>query len=351
MLTTGSHYQLVRPPTSVGVEFKAIAVGSLTSDEIRYAIDQACHQRFPLDKPSLFRVRLFTGLRNTADDQLGLISRCCMLDADLTPEDSKDSGASEDSDARARRTRRGDVAFNVLVLSCDAIIADFWSMTLLLDDLRTLYQSASTSETGQYVLPATPFTYLDYTSYQHAQLSGDLGKQLWAFWQNQLAGALPVLLLPVDKPRPAVMSFSAGTRSFRIPRNLTAGLKDLANQQATTLYTTLLAAFEAFLFRYTHQEDIVIGSVLSCRDDSETHRIMGPFSNPVVFRARMTGNPIFRQYLDDVRRNVIQVRAHQEFPLALLLEKLGLAGDLAKADRAPLFQVMFIFGKSAEWSE
>jgi amino acid adenylation domain-containing protein/thioester reductase-like protein len=228
--------------------------------------------------------------------------------------------------------------FNVLVIVADQTIADFCSLTSLLDDLRIVYQSKHVSDT--FALPPLSLDYFAFTQFQLAYLQGEEGTLLWKFWQQQLGGVLPVLELPVDRPRPAVMTCSAASRSFVISNAVLTEAKSVSQQEGTTLRTTLLAAFLTLLHRYTHQDDIVVGTPIPGRSEPESQRSIGPFANMLAVRSRFDGNPQFRTFLRSVRQQLIQVRAHQDFPLGLLVHKLQIQPDQS---RSPIFQAVFTF--------
>lgn len=230
---------------------------------------------------------------------------------------------------------------DVLLLVAHHIIVDLWSMGLLMQDLGELY-SAETN-----AAPPTPAPHAaDYTKYIYRQrelLDGAAGERLSHFWQKELAGAVPVLRLRTDKPRPAMQTYRGAAETLRLDARLTGQLKNLSRSQHATLYTLLLAAFQNLLYRYTGQEDFSVGTPTSGRDAAEFARTVGYFVNPVVLRARPTGETPFIKFLDEVRRTVLAAFAHQEYPFELLVSKLQPERDPA---RSPLFQVMFAFNQA-----
>jgi amino acid adenylation domain-containing protein len=156
-----------------------------------------------------------------------------------------------------------------------------------------------------------------------------------AYWKQQLAGTPPLFPLPTDRPRGAGQNFRGSTQSFVLSQELTSNLNLLSKQQDVSLFTTLLAAFDTLLYRYTGTDDIVVGSPIVNHDDySEV------FVNAVVLRTNMSGNPSFQKLLGQVRKVVLVAEAHQDLPFEILVEELQLQRDLGYS---PLFQVMFAF--------
>jgi amino acid adenylation domain-containing protein len=230
---------------------------------------------------------------------------------------------------------------HILLLAMHHIVADFWSLSILLHELGTLYR---TEKEG---IPATlaPLTlqYIDYSLWQAEMLASPEGERLWAYWQKQLAGELPVLNLLTDRPRPPIQTYRGASVHFKLNADLTQRLKVLGSIHGATLYMTLLAAFQVLLYRYTGQEDFLVGSPTVGRSRAEFARLVGYFVNPVVLRANFAGNPTFSTYLEQVRQTVLAAFEHQDYPFPLLVEQLQ---PIREPSQSPLFQIMFILQKA-----
>jgi amino acid adenylation domain-containing protein len=227
---------------------------------------------------------------------------------------------------------------HVLLLAVHHIVADFWSLAVLIHELGRLY----TTDQGESVvaLSEPELLYTDYVRWQTAMLSQAPGERLWNFWQQQLAGPLPVLNLPTDRPRPATQTYRGGSHAFTLGPALSQQIAGLSEQRGLTLYMTLLATFQVLLHRYTGQDDLLIGSTTAGRSRAKLSQLVGYFVNPIVLRANCAGNPSFADYLRRVRQTVLDAFAHQDYPFALLVERLQPERD---PSRSPLFQVMFSF--------
>lgn len=229
---------------------------------------------------------------------------------------------------------------HVLLLAVHHIVVDFWSLAILLDELGTLYPA---ERAGTPVsLPPLALRYADYVDWQAAMLASPRGERLWAYWQERLAAPLPVLELKTDKPRPAIPTYRGASHDFTIDAHLSSGLRALAKASGATLYMVLLAAFQVVLAHHAGQDDLLVGSPMLGRSRAEFESIVGLFTNPVVLRANLSGNPTFRAFLDQVRHTVLSALEHQDYPTVLLVERLRLPRDLS---RPPLCQVMFVLDK------
>ncbi|MBC8449436.1 MAG: amino acid adenylation domain-containing protein, partial [Chloroflexi bacterium] len=227
---------------------------------------------------------------------------------------------------------------HVLILPLHHIIADGWSIGVLLRELATLYTAFSAGQPSP--LPELPIQYADYTAWQRETLQGSFLEQEVAYWRQQLAGAPPVLELPADRPRPAVQTYHGKRRRFTLPKTLSDAVRTLSRAAGVTPFMTLLAAFQTLLYRYTGQEDIVVGTPIAGRSQSETQDLIGFFANTLVLRADLSGNPTFRELLAQVRSVALGAYEHQELPFEKLVADLQPARNMS---HSPLFQVLFVF--------
>ncbi|MHC5747769.1 MAG: non-ribosomal peptide synthetase [Nostoc sp.] len=232
---------------------------------------------------------------------------------------------------------RLDEAEYVALLTMHHIISDAWSTGILIRELSILYEAFSTSEPSP--LPELPIQYADFAVWQRQWLQGEVLDAQLSHWRKQLSGNLPVLQLPTDYPRPRVQTFRGARQSFSLPTELTEALKALSQKEEVTLFMTLLAAFKTLLYRYTSQEDILVGSPIANRNRMETELLIGFFVNTLVLRTDLSGNPTFREFLRRVRQVTWDAYDHQDLPFEKLVEELQLERDLSYS---PLFQVKFM---------
>lgn len=226
---------------------------------------------------------------------------------------------------------------HVLLITAHHIILDLWSVAQLMEELAALYRAERSGRTAQLQPPSA--NYSQFVEWQKQMLVGDRGQELWSYWSRQLAGELPILELPTDFVRPRTQTYSGACSRFSINAELAARLKKLSQDLGVTLYMTLLAAFEVLLHRYSGQEEILVGSPTAGRTRSNFASTVGYLVNPVVLRNRISAASSFEHFLrSDVRKSVLEALQHQDYPFALLTEKLEPVRD---PGRSPLFQAMF----------
>ncbi len=187
-------------------------------------------------------------------------------------------------------------------------------------------------------LPELPIQYADFAVWQRNWLQGKVLDSQLSYWKKQLAKAPPLLELPTDRPRPAVQTFHGARQYLHLPKSLSGALNALSRREGVTLFMTLLAAFKTLLYRYTGQDDIVVGSPIANRNRREIEGLIGFFVNTLVLRTDLSGNPTFRELLGRVHGVALGAYAHQDLPFEKLVEELKPDRDLS---RNPLFQVMF----------
>jgi amino acid adenylation domain-containing protein len=226
---------------------------------------------------------------------------------------------------------------HLLILNMHHIISDGWSIGVLTTELSTLYRAAVAGEPSP--LPELPIQYADFAAWQHRLLQGEALERQIGYWRKHLEGAPATSELPVDRPRPAVQRFHGLTYSFSLPARLSRALREMSQREDATLFMTMLAAFKALVFRFTGQEDLVVGAGIANRTRIETEPLIGFFVNTLAMRTSLAGNPTFRELLHRVRDTALGAYAHQDLPFEKLVEELRPQRDLS---RNPLVQLAFV---------
>ncbi len=224
----------------------------------------------------------------------------------------------------------------VFLLTFHHIVADGWSMGVLLRELGALYPAIAAGRPSP--LPDLPIQYADFSAWQRRWLQGDILEAQLDYWRRQLAGDLAPLDLPADRPRPPVQTWRGASVPFALGRDETEGLRALAQRTGATLFMTLLAAFQILLHRLTGREDVTAGSPVAGLGSAEAEPLIGLFTNMLVLRTDLSGRPSFAEALRRVREVTLGALFHQELPFERLVEELKPERDLS---RPPLFQVMF----------
>ncbi|AKT41192.1 non-ribosomal peptide synthetase [Chondromyces crocatus] len=232
---------------------------------------------------------------------------------------------------------RLDEASHVLLLVTHHSIADGWSMGVFVREIATLYDAFLAGNPSP--LPELPIQVADFAFWQQGWLESERLKQQLAHWREKLAGCPPVLELPTDKPRPAVLQSWGARHPFSLSRPLADALLGLGQREGATLFMTLLAAFDVLLARYSGQKDIVVGSPIANRTRPEMEGLIGFFVNTLVLRAQILGELTFRGLLAQVRQTTLDAYANQDLPFEKLVEELQPARSMS---HTPLFQVVFV---------
>ncbi|MDI5888445.1 non-ribosomal peptide synthetase [Flavobacterium yafengii] len=218
------------------------------------------------------------------------------------------------------------------------IITDGWSMDILIKEMLELYNSFCSKQKSS--LQPLRIQYKDYAAWQQERLMGDYLNEHKKYWLKQFEGTLPILELQGDRVRPVNKTYRGGAVNLRIPTQLTQKLKSFAHKHDSTLFMSLLAGVNALLYRYTQQEDIVIGSSIIGRDHADLENQIGFYVNTLAFRTRFSGNDNFIDLLSNVREVTLGGYKHQIFPFDELVKELNLKRD---ASRNVLFDVMVLF--------
>ncbi|OAI57219.1 hypothetical protein AYO50_00285 [Acidobacteria bacterium SCGC AG-212-P17] len=230
---------------------------------------------------------------------------------------------------------RFDSQDHVLVFNMHHSISDGWSVGVLVREVSAIYNNFSIGQPSP--LPELEIQYADFSAWQRELLSGSALENQLEYWKRKLAGIEP-LMLPIDKPRPAMQRQDGATQRVTMPIGLTESLMNLGRKQGATLYMVLLAAFQTLLCRYTRQYDIAVGSPIAGRSRSEFEPLIGNFINTLVMRSDLSSDPDVAGLLQQVKETTLEADANQDVPFEKLVEVLLPQRDLS---RSPLFQVLF----------
>ncbi len=226
---------------------------------------------------------------------------------------------------------------HVLSLAVHHIVFDAWSMMVFLQELQQFYTKYSLEENVQP--KELLIQYADYAAWQHERLESEHIQSQLSYWEKKLKGVPSVIPLPMNRPRPKVQTFQGKRLYFTLPEKLIEELRTLSRKEDATVYMTLLAVWKTLLYRYTGQEDIVVGSPAAGRN-LETENLIGFFVNTLAMRTNLSGNLHFREVLRRVRKTALQAYDNQEIPFEMIVDALQLERN---PGFAPLCQVKFIY--------
>ncbi|UUC47540.1 non-ribosomal peptide synthase/polyketide synthase [Pseudomonas citronellolis] len=285
----GEPRQLIHPRLALAIEQRKLAPGT---DEaaLRALVEAEAHRPFDLRNGPLLRVLL---LESQAEDR-------------------------------------------VLVLTLQHIVADGWSLQVLVEELLQAYAARSAGQAPRFA--ELPIQYADYAAWQRQWLAAGEGERQLTYWCERLGGEQPLLELPGDRPRPSQRSQRGRRLRIALPAGLEQALGQLAQAEGSTLFMLLLASFQALLHRYSGQADIRVGVPIANRNRLETEGLIGFFVNTQVLRAEVDPQTSFRSLLGQVRQAVVEAQGHQDLPFEQLVDALQPERSLG---HAPLFQVLY----------
>lgn len=223
----------------------------------------------------------------------------------------------------------------LILISTHHIIADGWSMNVLLNEVLTLYKAYQQKQPN----PLSPLQihFKDYVAWHNKRLQGEGLTKLSSFWAQYLEGALSLIELPFDKKRPEKPAFNGATIDFNLEENLTTKIDSLIKENKTTLFTALLTMVKLLLYRYSGQNDLIVGIPIASRDRKELENQIGFYINTTALRTKFTAEDSVKTLLQKTGKNMLEVQQHSLYPFNLLMEDLENNGNLSGNN---LFNVM-----------
>ncbi|WP_434744192.1 non-ribosomal peptide synthetase/type I polyketide synthase [Streptomyces sp. A-14] len=225
----------------------------------------------------------------------------------------------------------------IIMKAVHHIVSDAISTFTFIEELLAIYEALRRNQEPQ--LPPVEARYLDFLNQQNTFLAGPEAAGMLDYWRSHLPAEVPLLDLPVDKPRPAVQTHNGASEFFVLDDALSARVHALARTHGVTPFMVLLSAYYLLLHRYSGQDHIVVGSPVTGRTRQDFASVYGYFVNPLPLHADLSEDPSVAELLQQVRRTVLGGLDNQEYPFVLLVEKLGLQHD---PSRSAVFQAMFI---------
>jgi hypothetical protein len=189
---------------------------------------------------------------------------------------------------------------------------------LFFQELERLYAANGQIELAG--LPELPVQYPDYAAWQRQRMAGKFLETSRNYWREQLGDLPPALELPADKMRPRLPSGRGAVHDFRLTGKIASGLRELAREEGTTLFTVMLAAFQVWLHRYTGQTDLIVGAPVADRERPEVQALLGYFLNTLPIRTRLEGSRNFREVVQQVRATLLVAFEHSDLPFEQMVE-------------------------------
>ena len=217
-------------------------------------------------------------------------------------------------------------------------VTDRWSGAIFEQETGVLYEAFAKGKPSP--LPPLPIQYADYALWQRSLAESEIYRKQAAYWKRRLAGAPFVLEVPADFPRPPIQNFRGARVYTRYSKRLLEALRDLSRREGVTMFTLALAAYKALLYRYTNQENVLVGTTFANRNRPELQNMVGYLLNLIVLSTDLSGNPTFRELLQRERVTVLEGFANQDLPFGKLVQELRPTQD---ASRNPIVQHSLIY--------
>jgi len=227
---------------------------------------------------------------------------------------------------------------DVILLNVDHLIIDAWSLRRSFGELKKLYAAELQGNNAE--LEPLKTDYREFVESESNMIDGPESGRLWDYWKRKLGGELPLLRLPSSKPRPAVLVARGECIPLALNPQLSREVRRVAREYQATPYAFLLAAFQVLLHVYTGQEDIIVGTSASGRENPRWSDLVGYFVNLLPMRCDLSGNPRFAEHLERTRDTVLEAIDYGAFPFPLMVERLRIRRNL---ERSPVFQAFFNF--------
>jgi amino acid adenylation domain-containing protein len=234
---------------------------------------------------------------------------------------------------------------HLMVAVMHHIASDGWSRSVLVKEIVELYDSFNSGR--PFELPTLELQYCDFAIWQRKALREVVLEQKLNYWKEKLL-AVPSLQLPTDFKRPSIWNASGDTETDQINKLLTKQLRALSQDNRSTLFMTLLAAFKVLLFRHSSQTDVCVGTPIAGRDQKELENLIGFFVNTLALRTEFTAEMPFAELLEKVRKTTLEAYEHQDIPFEKVVDEVVTERDIS---RNPLFQVMFVMLNTPEIPE
>lgn len=227
---------------------------------------------------------------------------------------------------------------HLLIIVIHHIIFDGWSIMIFLREICQLYEAYVTGLAN----PLTDLTiqYHDFAHWQNQLMQAGQFQEAEDYWVNKLAGELPILNLPTDYPRPAEKSYEGSSIIFDIPKDVSDQVKMLSKKSGATLFATMLTFFEILLYKYTHQEEFVIGTPSANRPNDQLWNLIGFFVNTFALRHQVMREDSYVSLMERVKKDLLESYRYKDYPFTELVSKLNLHRDLS---RSAVFDVMYVF--------
>lgn len=263
------------------------------------------------------------------------------LDAELKDLTLKPFDLSRGPLIRAGIYRTGDERYT-LAIAMHHIIADGWSVGIMIDELTSFYTAHAQGKESS--LEPLRIQYRDFAAWQAQKLRDDSLAESRRYWIEKLSGATP-LDLPLDYPRPQIKTYNGDVERFTLDAGIYRKLSEYTRESGASMFMVLLAAYKVLLSKYSGQEDITVGTAIAGRDHPDLDDQIGFYVNILALRDSIGPDESFADVLNKVRSTATDAYAHQTYPFDKLIDELGVERETG---RSPLFDVFLVMQNNEE---
>ncbi|MBC8096412.1 MAG: amino acid adenylation domain-containing protein, partial [Akkermansiaceae bacterium] len=217
-------------------------------------------------------------------------------------------------------------------------ISDGWSLTILFQELEALYEAFTDGKPAP-AFPPLPLQYADFAAWKRQQMQGAVLEQELKFWKEKLKGAPDAIALPADHAETQLLNQRAGREILFLSKPTADAIGQVSHRQGSTAFVVLTAALAAALEKWTHQRDLVLGTVVAGRNRREMEDVIGCFMNFLPIRTRLSGGETGQELLAKVQAAVLEAQEHQDCPFEKIVEAVN---PERRTNQNPLYNVALL---------
>jgi amino acid adenylation domain-containing protein len=225
----------------------------------------------------------------------------------------------------------------ILVCVMHHIVSDGLSMEVFIEELLQLYKAHK----NNFALDLKPLRiqYKDFAAWQNEQLSDESLNTHKEYWLEKFSGELPILNLQRNKNRPKIKTYNGDALTINIGTETVQNFKNVLHEENLTLFMGLVSMVNVLIYKYTNQEDIILGTTITGRNHADLEGQIGCFINVLPLRSQFSQNDSLTDIFRIVKKLTQEAYEHQDYPFDKLVSDLNLTHDIS---RNPLFDATVV---------
>ena len=231
----------------------------------------------------------------------------------------------------------------VLILSLHHIVADAWSMGIILKEMCAFYEAEMEGRKAR--LEELAVQYADYAVWQRERMKGEWLEGELRYWREKLGVGAEVSEVETDRARPGVQKHRGKKVRLEISPELRDEMKEMSRREGLTEYMVMMGGLEVMLSRMSGEEEVRIGTAVANRNQWELEDGIGMYANTVIRVGDLRGNPTMKEVMRRVKEEVIEGMGHEEVAYEKVVEELR---PEREASREGVIGVMFVMKRREE---